>query len=71
MHLGDLRVSDVQAAAAGFVNELPGFVARRVHEGRAACPALHRLRLLAVRLNRVHLGADLVAILERTLVNGF
>ena len=40
VQLGDLRVADGQAAAAGGVDQLPGLVAGRILEGRAAGAAL-------------------------------
>src|SRR5579883_873413 len=58
VHLRHLGVADDEAAAAGGVDELPGLVAGRVLEGRAAGPALDRLRRLARRGDLVHLGRD-------------
>ena len=56
-----------QAAAAGRVDQLPGLVARRVLEGRAAGAALHRLRRLARFGDLVHLGGDRGRIAGRAL----
>ena len=58
VQLGDLRVADHEAAAAGGVDQLPGLLAGRVLEGRAAGAALDRLRRLARLGDLVHLGAD-------------
>src|SRR5262249_11917220 len=58
MHLGDLRVADPQAAAAGRVDELPGFLARRILERRAAGATLDRLRGFARLGDPIHLGCD-------------
>src|SRR5262245_726646 len=59
VHLRDLGVADREPAAAGGINELPGFVPRRVLEGRAAGAALDRLRLLAIGGDAVHLSENL------------
>jgi hypothetical protein len=53
-----LRIADDEAAAAGGVDQLPGLVAGRVLEGRAAGAALDRLRRLARLGDLVHLGGD-------------
>ena len=47
VHFRDLGVALAQAAAAGGIDELPGFVARRIFERRAAGAAFDRLRRLA------------------------
>src|SRR5712672_572105 len=62
VHLRHLGVAHHKAAAAGGVDQLPGFVARRILEGRAAGAALDRLRGLARPGDLVHLGGDLLAI---------
>src|SRR6476646_9075782 len=36
VHLGDMRAANDKASAAGAVDELPGLIANRVLEGRAA-----------------------------------
>ena len=48
----------LEPAAAGGVDQLPGLVAGRVLEGRAAGAALDRLRRLARFGDLVHLGGD-------------
>src|SRR5581483_4095660 len=58
VHLGDLGVADREPAAAGGVDQLPGLLAGRILEGRAAGPALDRLGLLAIGGDVVHLGED-------------
>src|SRR5213593_1708777 len=40
VHIRHLRVADLEPAAAGGIDELPGFLSRRVLEGRAAGSAL-------------------------------
>src|SRR3712207_5702590 len=44
VHLRDLRIPAPQAAAPGGVDQLPGLLARRVLEGRAARARVDRLR---------------------------
>src|SRR5262245_47468268 len=58
VQLGDLRVADHEATAAGGVDELPGLLARRVLEGGAAGAAPDRLRRLTRLGDLVHLGGD-------------
>src|SRR5262249_30855517 len=58
VHFGNLRIADLESAAAGGVDQLPGFVAGRVFEGRAAGAALDRLRRLPRFRDLVHLQAD-------------
>ena len=58
MLLGDLGIADLQAAATGRVDQLPGLVPRRILEGRAAGAAAQRLARLALGGDPVHLGAD-------------
>ena len=67
VQLGDLRVADHEAAAAGGIDQLPGLVPRRVLEGRAAGAALHRLRGLALAGDLVHLGGDRRGVAGRAL----
>src|SRR4051812_9301348 len=43
VHLGHLGIADSQPAAPGRVDQLPGFLPRRVLEGRAARPGVDRL----------------------------
>ena len=59
VQLGNLRRADGEAAQAGLVDELPGFVAGRILEGRAAGAALDRLRRLAPLGDLVHGARDL------------
>src|SRR5215831_14298498 len=47
VHFRHLRIADLEAAAAGGVDELPGLVPWRILEGRAAGAALDRLRRFA------------------------
>ena len=70
VHLGDLRVADREAAAAGRVDELPRLAAGRVLEGRAAGPLADRLRGLARFRDAVHLGEDLGLIAGAALEQG-
>ena len=58
VHFRDLRAADAQAPAAGGVDQLPGAVARRILEGRAAGLFADRLRGLAMVLHLVHPRAD-------------
>src|SRR2546423_1730390 len=58
VHLGDLRTADREPAAAGGVDELPGFAPGRVLEGRAAGAALDRLGGLARFWDLVHFGGE-------------
>src|SRR5262249_27719783 len=44
VHFGHLRIADLESAAADGIDQLPGFVAGRVLESRAAGAALDRLR---------------------------
>ena len=67
MQLGDLRVADDEAAAAGGIDQLPGLVPGRVLEGRAAGAALHRLRRSRACGDLVHLGRDRRGIAGRAL----
>ncbi len=67
VQLRHLRVADLEAAAAGGVDQLPGLVAGRVLEGRAAGAALDRLRRLARLGDLVHLGGDRGRIARRAL----
>src|SRR5262245_15189922 len=62
VHLRHLGAADREAAAAGGVDDLPGLVAGRVLEGRAAGAALDRLGGLARLGDLVHLGGDLLRI---------
>src|SRR6266550_442593 len=59
VHLRHLRVAHLQAAAARRVDELPGFMAGRVLERRAAGAAFDRLGCFARFGDFVHLGGDL------------
>ena len=68
MHLGDLGAADAQAAAAGLVDQLPGAVAGRVLERRAAGALADRLVLLAIVGDLVHLLEDRGRIAGRALV---
>ena len=58
MHLRDLCIADTQSPAAGSVDELPRFPARRIFEGRAAGAASHRLRRFPRFSDLVHFGRD-------------
>src|SRR5665213_1876459 len=58
VQLRHLRLSDAQAAATGIVHQLPGAMAWRVLEGRAA-GAVARLARFAFRLDLGHFGGDL------------
>src|SRR6266699_1761187 len=53
-----LRAADLQAAAAGGVDQLPGAMTKRVLEGRAAGLFANRLSGFAVVLHLVHARAD-------------
>src|SRR6185503_15343554 len=68
--LGDLRVAVHHAAAAGFVDELPGFPAGRIGEGGAAGLGAHRLRRFALADERFHARADDLGRIERALKHG-
>src|SRR5215470_12134083 len=59
VHFGDLGVADGEPPATRGIDELPGLLAGRILEGRAAGPALDRLCLLAIGGDAVHLGEDL------------
>src|SRR6266545_251878 len=59
VHFRHLGVADLEPAAAGGIDDLPGLVAGRVLEGRAAGAALDRLGGLARLRDLVHLGGDL------------
>ena len=63
MLLGDLRLADAQAAAAGLVDQLPRLVAGRIGEGRAAGAAARlRVRLRAESISAMRRGdRELVA----------
>src|SRR5690606_37161216 len=67
VQLRHLRLPDLQAPAAGGVDQLPRLAARRVLEGRSAGAALDRLRRLARPGDLVHLGGDGVAVALRAL----
>src|SRR6185312_17007136 len=69
VQLGDLRVAGLEPAAAGLVDHLPGIVAGRVLEGRAA-GAVARLRGLALVLDRGHLDGDRVRVAGFALKDG-
>src|SRR6202012_2809475 len=58
MHLRHLRVADDKPAAAGAIDKLPGLMAGRILEGRAAGFFADRLRRLARRGDALHLGED-------------
>src|SRR5260370_41908545 len=58
VHLRYLRAADAKTAAAGGVDQLPGAVAGRVLEGRAAGLFADRLRRLAMGLHLGHARAD-------------
>src|SRR4029079_14759926 len=58
MHLRDLGIADAQATTAGGIDQLPGLLAGRILEGRAAGAALDRLHFLAIGGDAVHLGED-------------
>src|SRR5262245_12388479 len=58
VHLRDLGVADLDAAAAGGVDQLPGLASGRILEGGAAGAALDRLRGLARLGDLVHLGGN-------------
>ena len=60
VHFRHLRAADAQAAAAGGVDQLPGAVAGRILEGRAAGLFADRLRGFAVVLHLVHPRPDRV-----------
>src|SRR5439155_19658932 len=52
----DLGVADGEAAAAGLVDQLPGFGTGRILEGRAAGAAAQGLARLPLLCDAVHLG---------------
>src|SRR5580704_3251014 len=58
VHLRNLRFADAQSAAARGIDELPGFLSRRILECGAASAALDRLRRLARLRDLLHLGRD-------------
>src|SRR4029077_11909487 len=58
MHFRYLRAADAKTAAAVGVDQLPGAVAGRVLEGRAAGLFADRLRRLAMGLHLGHARAD-------------
>src|SRR4026208_337511 len=65
VHLRDFGVSDRKSPTAGGVDELPRLVPWRVLEGRAAGPALDRLRLLAIGGGGLPLGATPILLSHR------
>src|SRR5205814_8323300 len=67
----DLGVADRETTAACRVDQGPGFVPRRVLEGRAAGATPERLRFLAGASDRVHLGADRVWVAGRAAEHSF
>src|SRR5712691_11530435 len=70
VHLRDLRATDLEPAAAGGIDELPGLAAGRVLEGRAAGAALDRLGRLARFGDLFHLGGDRAGIAGDALEQG-
>src|SRR5262249_19779505 len=58
VHLRHLRVAQLETAAVGRVDQLPGLVAGRILEGRAAGSALDRLGGFSRHRDLVHLGGD-------------
>src|SRR5947209_12582589 len=58
MQLGNLGVTDLEAAAAGLVDQLPSLARRRILERRAASAALDRLRGFARFGNAIHLRGN-------------
>src|SRR5260370_38193981 len=58
VHFGDLRAPDAQATATGRIDQLPGTVARRILEGRAAGLFANRLCGLAMAPHLLHPLAD-------------
>ena len=62
-----LRRANGKAAHAGLVDQLPGFVARRILEGRAAGAALDRLGGLAALGDLVHGGGNIGGIARPAL----
>src|SRR4051812_2767136 len=58
VHFGHLRAPDPQAPAAGRVDQLPGALAWRILERRAAGLFTYRLRGFAVVLHLVHTLSD-------------
>src|SRR5215831_17677648 len=61
VELGNLRPTDGESAAAGFVHQLPGTVSRRIFEGRAAS-SITRLTRFALFLDLRHFGGNLVGL---------
>src|SRR5690348_3665415 len=58
MQLRHLRSTDDQSAATRGIDQLPGFVAGRILEGRSTGAALDRLRRLARLGDLVHFGCN-------------
>src|SRR4051812_13891686 len=58
VHFRHLRAADLEAPAAGGIDQLPGAVARRVLEGGATGLFTNRLSRFAVGLNLVHARAN-------------